>query len=553
MRTLYEVVEEYDSGKNYQINITPTIARYLSQLKKGEKIEPRQFIKQNIENATAKATPKSAEQMIYKGLTIGRKIGLLKNIKIYPISFKDFCKLESVEYCASQLKGTNYKHLTPGSNDWSTRKMYLYKLWNFNNWLLGQTFEFSRMLMTDSDTFKKQSEKIKLEGLEHLLRLLKESYNSDSDFIKIIKRYLLDPVHSHKRASGMTIIHSAIRSYFETNDCPLSFKFNPKTRYKTTDDEDEKPSLTLDDFFKILTVGKPSITQKAMYLCKFHRGLDSSTLADRFNFQAWPQLVKWFGTENHKSWDLEKIPVPIKLTRIKTSFAHIGFLDRDAVVALQDYLEYRHKRTGSEMRNDLPLFLNKNKEAITTRWVREGFSKLAAKAGIQHRLTGYTAKYSKDTHEMRDLLKSTLISCGTRYDVADHVIGHKPKDSYEKQAILYPENLRLEFMKGSRKLNVFSNISHYMKGDEHNEALLKKIDHLKQELEENKSNIRQERKEKEKKLLELERKMQKMLTEMVQQRSDYTLLKARMGFPTVIDLDEIEAREQDDDSPTLSW
>ena len=500
MRTLYEVIEEYDSAKNYFIHITPTIGKYLALLKKGEKIEPQKFIKQNIEDATVKASPKSAEQMIYKGLGIGKKLGLLKNIEIYPISFKDFCKLESIEYCASQLKGTNYKHLKAGSNDWSTRKMYLYKLWNFNNWLAGQTFEFSRMLMTDTDTFKKQSEKIKLDGLEHLLRLLKESYNSDSDFIKIIKRFLLDPIHSHKRASGMTIVHSAIKSYFETNDCPLVFKFNPKTNYKTTDDEDEKPSLTLDDLFKILTVGKPSITQKAMYLCKFHRGLDSSTMADRFNFQAWSQLVKWFGTSNHKSWDLEKIPIPIKLTRIKTSFAHVGFLDRDAIVAVQDYLEYRYKKTGSEMQEGLPLFLNKNKEPVTTRWIREGFSKLAAKAGIQHRLEGYTNKYSKDTHEMRDLLKSTLISCGTRYDVADHVIGHKPKDSYEKQAALYPENLRLEYMKSSRKLNVFSSVSHYMKGEEQTEVLRKQIDLLKQEIESNKTKENIEKSELEKQI-----------------------------------------------------
>ncbi len=41
-------------------------------------------------------------------------------------------------------------------------------------------------------------------------------------------------------------------------------------------------------------------------------------------------------------------------------------------------------------------------------------------------------KYQKESHELRDLLKSTLIDCGTRIDVADHVIGHKPKDSYEK-------------------------------------------------------------------------------------------------------------------------
>ena len=55
---------------------------------------------------------------------------------------------------------------------------------------------------------------------------------------------------------------------------------------------------------------------------------------------------------------------------------------------------------------------------------------------------------------MRDLLKSTLIDSGCRPDVADHVIGHAPKDSYEKQAFLYPENVRTEFAKASDRINV---------------------------------------------------------------------------------------------------
>lgn len=72
-------------------------------------------------------------------------------------------------------------------------------------------------------------------------------------------------------------------------------------------------------------------------------------------------------------------------------------------------------------------------------------------------------RHKISSHEFRDLLKSTLLACGVRPNVADHVIGHKPKDSYEKQAILYPENIREEYSKASRKLNVFSNISYYMK------------------------------------------------------------------------------------------
>ena len=42
------------------------------------------------------------------------------------------------------------------------------------------------------------------------------------------------------------------------------------------------------------------------------------------------------------------------------------------------------------------------------------------------------------SHEVRDLLKSTLLVSGCAQYAADHVLGHAPRDSYEKQAVLYP-------------------------------------------------------------------------------------------------------------------
>jgi hypothetical protein len=220
--------------------------------------------------------------------------------------------------------------------------------------------------------------------------------------------------------------------------------------------------------------------QKAVYLCKFQRGLDSSTLADRFNFEAWSQLVGYFGTERYHSWDLKKCPVPIKLVRIKNNFKHIGFLDVDAVSAIQDYLDIREKKTGNPMQEGQALFLNIFEKAITENWVHRGFFDLTKRSGVQKEIKlKNSIKYEKDSHELRDLLKSTLLVCNTRYDVADHVIGHKPKDSYEKQSSLYSDNLRNEYSKASKKINMFSNMSVYMKGDEDNQVLQKQLDEQK--------------------------------------------------------------------------
>ena len=225
--------------------------------------------------------------------------------------------------------------------------------------------------------------------------------------------------------------------------------------------------MTLFDLMEFLTVGKPSVMEKALFLCKFHRGLDATTLVDRFNFEAWEQLVKYFGSENHNSWDLDKCPVPITLVRIKVDYKHIGFLERDAIYELQKYLDFRKKQTGQDMQKGDAIFLNKFGRHITESWISESFHKISTRAGIL-KIIGKTAIgkniYNMNSHEIRDLLTSVLIDCGCRDDVVEESVGHKPKNSYQKQAQLFPENMRKEYAKASRKINIFTNFASLTKG-----------------------------------------------------------------------------------------
>lgn len=151
--------------------------------------------------------------------------------------------------------------------------------------MVGRKFEFKRLMQTGEESFKKTTETIELQGVEHFLKLYQESYNSDVEFVKIIKRYLLDPINSKKRASMISLEHTSIKTYFEKNDSPIIFKFDSKAKHRVSEDDEPQPTLTLKDFLDMLTVGKPTIMQKAVFLCKWQRGLDTSTLVDRFNFQ----------------------------------------------------------------------------------------------------------------------------------------------------------------------------------------------------------------------------------------------------------------------------
>ncbi len=94
-------------------------------------------------------------------------------------------------------------------------------------------------------------------------------------------------------------------------------------------------------------------------------------------------------------------------------------------------------------------------------WISNKFFKAAIDAGIQKRTSHRV--YKIHSHEVRDLLKSTLMVSGCAQYAADHVLGHAPRDSYEKQAVLYPEVLRAEYSKASGRLNIFTSIEKHLK------------------------------------------------------------------------------------------
>jgi len=477
----HKVIQVFDEKIDYPYHITKQYKKILSSLKQGETFDAIRFQDNYVKKFTKADDIRGIRNITSNCFRIGKKIGVLElvNDDRIPLPFREFLQLESVDYWQSQLRKSKTKNVKDRYFERSgTQDQYGRRLWSFNNWLYGKTFSFNRTRQIDDDTFKRISEKITLTGVEQFLELLQQPNSVDSDFIKIIKKYLHNEIHSKKSATTMGCEYSAIKSYFEKNDIPLVFKFDPKARYKTNSDQ-EDVELSLEDFMKILTVGQPSLTEKAVFLCKFHRGLDTITLVDRFNFEAWEQLVKYFGTQIHQQWDLSLCPVPIKLVRIKTDVKHTGFLDRDAVIAIQDYLDYRFKKTDKTLENDQPMFLNQHGRTISSQWIAQKFKKLARRAGVLHLIDSDSNKYNMVSHELRDLLKSTLIDSGTRMDIADHVIGHKAKDSYEKQTTLYPESLRSEYMKASTRINIFSNISHYMKGTEDVESLRQQLTELK--------------------------------------------------------------------------
>jgi|APSaa5957512535_1039671.scaffolds.fasta_scaffold26311_3 hypothetical protein len=492
MKALYQVVQNYDK-KQHGKQHPQRILKCLKSFQEGDIFEPKNYAKSHMNDFCREGTisKRGTEATVTQAIKIGKEIGILRKVESDSISIEDFNNLETVSYFASQLRSGKLKNIK-SDKPTSTQQSYVRNLWYFNNWLHGKTIEFYRTIQIDIDTFKRERNQITLEGVEHFLKLFEESNNSDSDFIKVIKRYFADESNKKYSSNYMASKHSAIMSYFEKNDSPIKFHYDPNVNHHDTSKENYDATLSLADLHKILSKANP--LEKAVTLCKFHRGLDSTTFADRFNFQAWEQLVNWFGHNDYENWDLSKCPVPIRVTRIKTDYNHTGFLERDAIIVIQEYLNYRYSKYTSECRkmkldegfikskNEImkfrePIFMNRHNVPITINWLHRLIPRLAVQSGVQKILhsSSVKTKHEKTSHELRDLLKSTLIVSGCADYVCDLAIGHKVKDSYEKQDKLYPENSRKEFAKASSKINIYSNVSNYLENGDDIEQVKEQI------------------------------------------------------------------------------
>jgi len=464
----YEVITSY-SNKIIHTKCSSMTKAILSQFTKiGYRFNLQDLIENDLKSILHTCSSDSFYRYHTKALKIGVSTGILSKKMDYDKTDNPLMDLKSIQYWQSQLRSSKYRNIKENSVAKKTTKYHYFTMLNkFNQWLTDKNFKIKKTIQISKDTFQHVEKETVFSSVEEMLNLLENSPLNKQDVIKIIREYLNDSIHDGSSTSYMNSKFAAIMSYFSKNDQPLGMKYDSKQKYDIQEIR-QMTELTLDEFMSMLTVGRPSIMEKAIFMCKFQGGYDSSTLADRFNFDGFRQIAEYFGSENHNTWDLGKCPIPIIQVRIKTGYQYTALLHRDAISCIQKYLDYKIKRHGSHDVNS-PLFLNHYGNPITSNWISNRFFTLAERAGIQTNIS--KNQYKIEAHEVRDLLKSTLIDSGCRMDIADHVIGHKPKDSYEKQAKLYPETLRKEYSKASKRLNIFTKFTSVINGTDDSDEL----------------------------------------------------------------------------------
>ena len=357
-----------------------------------------------------------------KGLAHACARGILKRIPPH----ERILGLDSVKFWRTQINKPHHKNTTPRRG---TRELYLGAASKFDEWMAGRTFPSRKAVIVDGLPAR-QEITMSFENIGDLLKYCRESDYGTGTAQRVMREYMTVLQENGASFSAYLTARSAIKSYFDAHDIMLDMR---KTRKYRAEDTEDNPVMSLEDFYKMLQNGKPSITVRTVMLTMLQFGMDAATLADRFNYDGYPQIVRHFKTVDRRLWDLGLCPVPIKLVRVKTGVRYTTFIDHDAVVQLQEYLAWKEARYGIHD-GTKPLFMTKQNTPIHSEWVSKNFSEVAVRAGIQEKVSHRACKIH--SHAVRYLLKSTLRASGCAQYAAEHVLGHAPRDAYEKEAIL---------------------------------------------------------------------------------------------------------------------
>ena len=429
--------------------------------------------------------------------------------------------LNSVEYWRTQLNESGYKNST---SKYGTRQLYLRSLSRFDEWLPGRSFQ-SYESAVSGGTVTRQAVTKSFANVEELMEYCNESDYGTKTAQRAVREYLTGLQEGRISASVQSNIRAAIKSYFNAHEIVLAL---PKPGRKRSEPVQDDDPMTLEDFYRMLQNGNPGIKMRTIMLIKLQSGMDSSTLTDGFNYEGYSQIVRYFKTDDHKSWNLEMCPVPIKFVRVKTDVPYTTFLDRDAVSQLREYLTWKETKYGKQDPSK-PLFVTQRNMPIYSEWVSRHFSQVAVRAGIQKKVSHML--YKIRAHEVRHLLKSTLMANGCAQYAADHVLGHAPRDTYEKQALLYPEKLRAEYAKASSLLNIFSKVESTLNTAKDSESRNARIRELEEAVRASKAEVLESKEEVQElrgKVLESKEEVQELRGKVLESKEEVQELRGKV-------------------------
>ncbi len=251
-------------------------------------------------------------------------------------------------------------------------------------------------------------------------------------------------------ASSRKQYFKAVKSFYRHNLVDL-----PMGTLQVTESEEEASEIpdepTATEFLelarRVVDSGQLSIRDRSIVLTKVQGFMDNKTLCRIFNYVAFPQLARHFGTQDFRLWDENKVPVRIDLKRTKTKILHFTALHRDAITEPKAWLKTRERqfgpikiypaKPGTLPRSD-PIYVSRSKEVrpIRQSYVSIIFNRSGKRSGVNEpSFEGIPQKrrYPFHSHEVRDVAITLSRKAGVDREVVDFMAGHEiDEDGYDK-------------------------------------------------------------------------------------------------------------------------
>jgi hypothetical protein len=209
------------------------------------------------------------------------------------------------------------------------------------------------------------------------------------------------------------------------------------------------------------------VRDRSVILSMLQGGMDASTLAEIFNYVAFPQLTKHFGTDDWREWDTNRCPARVDLVRPKSEYQFYTYSDVDAIEALKEWMNVRTTEFGltkiyqpddpSDLPTSDPIYVDGDGSPMQASTVTEIFRNVGKRAGINKsnghkpgKYKGARLRYPFHSHECRDVM-ITLARGKVDIAIPKFLTGHCIDDlGYDKSPLNDPEHFRSEYLKIAR-------------------------------------------------------------------------------------------------------
>ena len=248
---------------------------------------------------------------------------------------------------------------------------------------------------------------------------------------------------SRKITGGSAVMRvNVIRGFYGTYD--ITVRMKGRNKLPRSKVENKRMIFKPEDVWKVkvLVDNARSPRDRAIILCHFQGGLDSSTICDLDFVDVDEGIAK------------DEHPLKIQPSRVKTGVEFYTFVGKDAKDALRAYIADMKSR-GVQFNNRTPLFMQeKSKKRLRGINISTMMKEVAVRSGFVTENNNGNDFNPLGTHSLRESFGSLMINSGVPDTIVDFWLGHAIGDMAEAYKSVQFESLRKMYLEREKLLSI---------------------------------------------------------------------------------------------------